>query len=189
MKLKFSVLYRKHIGSVLKYMISTRYQDGGNLCLRFPPFEISPIFHTSGIRNQDVKFNKNAPECREWNKKQTKLRIQKPNRWTCGLNFMQSQFGWEKMGKIVFELMFEARKTGGKSIKTLFHRIIEKLPLNIFPFFIPCRCRSFDIVVCINIEWSARERSPNWFIAIASQEYQLRMFPECRKQTLLLAMA
>ena len=47
--------------------------------------------------------------------------------------------------------MFESEQNRKqKSIKTLFHKIIEKLPLNIF-FHRRRRRRSFDIVVYINM--------------------------------------
>lgn len=66
-------------------------------------------------------------------------------------------------------------KQDKKSIKTLFHKIIEKLPLNIFsPRSTPLVV--VDVSDCANennIELDRRERSPNWFIAVASAEYQL----------------
>lgn len=65
-------------------------------------------------------------------------------------------------------------KQDKKSIKTLFHKIIEKLPLNIFS---PPSTQFVvvDVSDCANennIELDRRERSPNWFIAVASAEYQ-----------------
>lgn len=83
-----------------------------------------------------------------------------------------------------------------KSIKTLFAQNNRKT----VPAFFFCSSSPFIRYCCVHKQTSReasktyivrerdrdRVRSPNWFIAVASQEYQLRLFPKRRGQKLSL---